>query len=200
MLHLAFIFLCFIVGVNSGKSSIFSNTFVQKLILGEIDAQSKPLAHAAGTEIESTDELGSGTTSNIDGRFLNEIEGSGIEGSGFYSNKTGRWWWWSNDEEEEEEDDADDSTWTEWAISGIVENTLELGMEVVSGAASGVANYVSEGLFGDDDDDQPTTQKPATTEGSWLLGGIISNILNGRKLHQSYDINRINRTILIQDS
>ena len=60
-------------------------------------------------------------------------------------------------------------------------------MEVVSGAASGVANYVSEGLFGDDDDDQPTTQKPATTEGSWLLGGIISNILNGRKLHQSYN-------------
>ena len=63
-------------------------------------------------------------------------------------------------------------------------------MNVVSGAASGVANYVSEGLFGDDDD-QPATQQPATTEGSWLLGGIISNILNGGKLHQSYDMIRI---------
>lgn len=151
-----------------------------QIYLGEINEESKHLSQV-GTEIESsgsTDAWNSETYSNLE-------EGSGIEGSGFYSNKTGRWWWWNNDDEEEEEEEANDSTWTEWVISGVVSNTLELGAQVVSGAVSGVGNYISDGLFGDDDE-QPTTQRPTTTEGSWLLGGFISNILNGRKFPNSH--------------
>ena len=150
------------------------------MYLGEINEESKHLSQV-GTEIESsgsTDAWNSETYSNLE-------EGSGIEGSGFYSNKTGRWWWWNNDDEEEEEEEANDSTWTEWVISGVVSNTLELGAQVVSGAVSGVGNYISDGLFGDEDE-QPTTQRPTTTEGSWLLGGFISNILNGRKFLNSH--------------
>ena len=150
------------------------------MYLGEINEESKHLSQV-GTEIESsgsTDAWNSETYSNLE-------EGSGIEGSGFYSNKTGRWWWWNNDDEEEEEEEANDSTWTEWVISGVVSNTLELGAQVVSGAVSGVGNYISDGLFGDDNE-QPTTQRPTTTEGSWLLGGFISNILNGRKFPNSH--------------
>ena len=46
----------------------------------------------------------------------NDLESSGSshelqDGSGFYSNLTGRWWW-SNDDDEEEE--ADESTWGDW--------------------------------------------------------------------------------------
>ena len=132
-----------------------------ELILGETSED----PHVENTEVES-----SGLAYELDGR-------SGIEGSGFYSNKTGRWWWFGDDDEEEEE--ADESTWTEWIVSGVVSNTLELGGQVVVGAVSGVGNYISDGLFGDDE--ETTTQRPTTTEGSWLLGGFISNILSSRK-------------------
>ena len=137
-----------------------------EFILGETSEDPTLLSHVENTEVES-----SGLAYELDGR-------SGIEGSGFYSNKTGRWWWFGDDEEEEEEE-ADESTWTEWIVSGVVSNTLELGGQVVVGAVSGVGNYISDGLFGDDE--ETTTQRPTTTEGSWLLGGFISNILSSRK-------------------
>ena len=58
------------------------------------------------------------------------------------------------------------------------------------GAVSGVGNYISDGLFGDDD--EPTTQRPTTTEGSWLLGGFISNILSGGKCKNNRILDTIN--------
>ena len=140
--------------------------FGHERILGETSEESTLLPPTESSEVESSG-------SELEGR-------SGFEGSGFYSNQTGRWWWFGDDdEEEEEEEDADESTWTEWIVSGVVSNTLELGGQVVVGAVSGVGNYISDGLFGDDD--EPTTQRPTTTEGSWLLGGFISNILSGGK-------------------
>ena len=133
----------------------------QERILGETN---EDLSHVENAEVES-----SGSVYELDGR-------SSIEGSGFYSNQTGRWWWWGDDEEEEE---TEESSWTEWIVSGVVSNTLELGGQVVVGAVSGVGNYISDGLFGGDD--ETTTQRPTTTEGSWLLGGFISDILSSRK-------------------
>ena len=133
-------------------------------ILGETSEDQTLLSHVENTEVES-----SGSAYELDGR-------SSIEGSGFYSNQTGRWWWFG---EEEEEEEADESSWTEWIVSGVVSNTLELGGQIVGGAVSGVGNYISDGIFGDDD--ETTTQRPTTTEGSWLLGGFISNILSSRK-------------------
>ena len=132
-------------------------------ILGETSEDQTLLSHVENTEVES-----SGSAYELDGR-------SSIEGSGFYSNQTGRWWWFG----EEEEEEADESSWTEWIVSGVVSNTLELGGQIVGGAVSGVGNYISDGIFGDDD--ETTTQRPTTTEGSWLLGGFISNILSSRK-------------------
>ena len=133
-------------------------------ILGETSEDQTLLSHVENTEVES-----SGSAYELDGR-------SSIEGSGFYSNQTGRWWWFG---EEEEEEEVDESSWTEWIVSGVVSNTLELGGQIVGGAVSGVGNYISDGIFGDDD--ETTTQRPTTTEGSWLLGGFISNILSSRK-------------------
>ena len=128
----------------------------QEHILGEISEDPTFSSHVENAEVES-----SGSVYELDGR-------SSIEGSGFYSNQTGRWWWWGDDDEEEE--DADESSWTEWIVSGVVSNTLALGGQVVVGAVSGVGNYISEGIFGADD--ETTTQPPTTTEGSWL-GGIF---------------------------
>ena len=125
-------------------------------ILGETSEDQTLLSHVENTEVES-----SGSAYELGGR-------SSIEGSGLYSNQTGRWWWFGDDDEEEE--DADESSWTEWIVSGVVSNTLALGGQVVVGAVSGVGNYISEGIFGADD--ETTTQPPTTTEGSWL-GGIF---------------------------
>ena len=102
----------------------FGGSLHTKNIIGKTTEASTLLSHVESTrypvlstEIESSGDLAHDL-----------LDGSGIEGSGFYSNLTGRWWWFDDDKEDEE---ADESSWADWILSK-VSNTVKV---VVLGAA-----------------------------------------------------------------
>ena len=105
------------------RRNVFRGSLRTKNIIGKTTEESTLLSHVDSLYIvENTEVESSGDSAH------ELLDGSGIEGSGFYSNLTGRWWWFDDDEEDEE---ADESSWADWILSK-VSNTVKV---VVLGAA-----------------------------------------------------------------